>query len=110
MTKVYISSAMTGKPYFNHQAFFEKEAELRDYGYEVLNPAIIGQKHGFGKDYGFYLRKALIMLLDADIVLVFGDWKGSKGVAVERYVAGACGIPVFFSKEPLLNGVKRRLI
>ncbi|ACC98523.1 hypothetical protein Emin_0970 [Elusimicrobium minutum Pei191] len=77
--KIYISSAMSNKENFNQQAFFEKEAELRSRGYKnILNPAVIGQKHGFKKPYSFYMREAIKMLADADIMVVFGDWQKSK--------------------------------
>lgn len=97
--KIYISSSMTGKPNFNHQAFFEKEADLRSRGYKnILNPAIIGQKHGLNKPYAFYIREAFKMLLQADVMVLFGDWHKSKGAAWERQVAEICGIPVRVEK------------
>lgn len=93
--KIYISSAMTGKPGLNQQAFFEKEAELRSRGYKnILNPAVIGQKYGFDKPYSFYMSHAIKMLADADIMVVFGDWQDSKGVAWERQTAALFDIPV----------------
>ncbi len=94
MTKVYISSAMTGKPNYNTEAFFAKAKELQKRGLTVLNPAENSVKYGFNKSYGFYMREAIKMLLEADVMLVFGDWKDSKGVAYERQIAALCEIPI----------------
>lgn len=96
--KVYISSYMTGHDGFNISAFDAKKEELEAKGAQVLNPADIVRKYGLNKPYNFYLRKAMRMLLKADVVLVFGDKKAlslSRGVKKEVSLANLVDIPVF---------------
>lgn len=94
--KVYISSKMTGLPDFNFPAFDKKAEELEQrYGFKVLNPAEIGRKYGTNKSTAFYRRKNLEMLLQADILFVFGDTSGSKGVYFEISVAKEFGLPIW---------------
>lgn len=93
--KVYISSAMTGRTGFNYPAFNEKAEELRNLGFDVINPADIGEEYGFGMPHSFYMRKALEMLLGADILLVFGNIAGSRGVEFEVTVAKMLDIPIW---------------
>ena len=93
--KVYISSKMTGLPDFNFPAFDKKAEELRSMGFNVLNPAEIGRKYGTTKPIKFYRRKNLEMLLQADILFVFGDIAGSRGVEFEIIVAKGLGLPVW---------------
>ena len=92
--KVYISSKMTGLPDFNYSAFDKKAEELKAMGFNVLNPADIGRKYGTDKSTAFYRRKNLEMLLQADILLVFGN-TDSKGVEFEILTASEIGIPVW---------------
>lgn len=93
--KVYISSKMTGLPDFNFPAFDKKAEELRTMGFNVLNPADIGRKYGTNKSTAFYRRKNLEMLLQADILFVFGDMSGSKGVEFEVMVAKELNLPIW---------------
>lgn len=93
--KVYISSKMTGLPDFNFPAFDKKAEEMERCGFEVLNPAEIGRKYGTTKPIKFYRRKNLEMLLQADILLVFGDVSGSKGVEFEIVVAKELGLRIW---------------
>lgn len=93
--KIYISSKMTGLPDFNFPAFDKKTEELRTMGFEVLNPAEIGRKYGTDKSTAFYRRKNLEMLLQADVLFVFGNIAGSKGVEFEVTVAKMLDIPIW---------------
>lgn len=93
--KVYISSKMTGLPDFNFPAFDKKAEELKSMGFNVLNPADIGRKYGTTKPIKFYRRKNLEMLLQADVLFVFGNIAGSKGVEFEIVVTKELGLPIW---------------
>lgn len=97
--KVYISSKMTGLPDFNFPAFYKKAMELRNMGFEVLNPAEIGDKYGKYLKTSFYRRKNLEMLLQADILFIFGDVENSKGVEFEKLIARELGLPIWREEE-----------
>lgn len=98
--KVFISSKMSGLKNYGYENFFKKEQELRAQGLDVLNPADIGLKYGFDKPYSFYTRHSLQMLLQADIILCFGDYKNSPGARLELAIAKVSGIPVFVESIP----------
>lgn len=97
--KVYISSKMTGLKDFNYPAFYKKAMELRNMGFEVLNPAEIGDKYGKHLTTSFYRRKNLEMLLQADILFIFGDVSESKGVEFEKLIARELGLPIWCEEK-----------
>lgn len=97
--KVYISSKMTGLKDFNYPAFYKKAVELRNMGFEVLNPAEIGDKYGKAMPVSFYRHKNLAMLLQADILFVFGDVSESKGVEFEKLIARELGLPIWREEQ-----------
>ncbi len=96
---VYLSGPMTGLPDYNRAAFDMRAEAFKKLGYSVLNPAEISVTHGTDKAYSFYLKRALRMMLEADVVYVFGNWKNSKGVFVELYVARMLGMTVIFEQR-----------
>ena len=96
---VYLSGPMTGLPDYNRAAFNLRAEAFRAAGYSVKNPADISVTHGTDKAYEFYFKRALRMMLDADVVYVFGDISKSRGARLEVRVAKTCHIPVFFEGE-----------
>ena len=64
---VYIASKMSGLPNYNYDALAEKEKELREKGYVVINPT-----RNFGGDqtleYKDYIRANIHDLLQADAI------------------------------------------
>ena len=85
MSKTYLSGPMTGLPEFNHPAFFAKAAELRAEGRTVLSPALIVG----GQDWEWrdWMREALKMQMDADVVHMLPGWRRSRGARIERRLA-----------------------
>ncbi len=96
---VYLSGPMTGLADYNRAAFNMRAEAFKALGYTVLNPAEISVTQGTDKAYTFYLKRALRMMLEADVVYVFGNWKNSKGVFVELYVARMLGMTVIFEQS-----------
>ncbi|MGN0022656.1 MAG: DUF4406 domain-containing protein, partial [Elusimicrobiaceae bacterium] len=101
--KIYISSKMTGLEDFNFPAFYKKAMELRNMGLEVLNPAEIGDTYGKYLNTSFYRRKNLEMLLQADILFVFGDVENSKGVEFEKLIARELDLPIWREEREANN-------
>ena len=91
---VYLSGPMTGLPDYNRAAFNLRAEAFRAAGYSVNNPADISVTHGTDKAYEFYFKRALRMMLDADVVYVFGDTTQSRGVEMELQVAKMAGMQV----------------
>ena len=104
MKTIYISGPMKNMTDGNMPAFDEAEKQLKEMGYETLNPHKIGEELNIrffemGKipEYEDYLREDIIqMLTKCDAVLVLPGWRGSKGSKLEIANALACGIDVFF--------------
>ena len=101
--KIYISSKMTGLPDFNFPAFYKNAKELEAMGFEVLKPATIGDRYGTDKPISFYRRKNLEMLLQADILFIFGDVRGSKGVEFEKLIARELDLPIWREENEAKN-------
>ena len=91
---VYLSGPMTGLPDYNRAAFNLRAEAFRAAGYTVNNPAEISVTHGTSKSYGFYFRRAMRMLLNSDVVYVFGDITESKGALMELDVAKMAEMPI----------------
>ena len=91
---VYLSGPMTGLPDYNRAAFNLRAEAFRAAGYSVKNPADISVTHGTDKSYEFYFKRALRMMLDADVVYVFGDTTQSRGVEMELQVSKMAGMQV----------------
>ncbi len=90
--RVYLSGPMTGLPEHNYPAFQEGREELRALGHEVLCPAEAGVVEGWS--WADYLRRDLVMVCDAEAVVVLPGWAASKGARLEVHVAQALGMPV----------------
>lgn len=91
---VYLSGPMTGLPDYNRAAFNLRAEAFRAAGYTVNNPAEISVTHGTSKSYGFYFKRALRLLLESDVVYVFGDITKSRGAQFELEAAKMAEIPV----------------
>ena len=99
---VYLSGPMTGLPDYNRAAFNLRAEAFRAAGYTVNNPAEISVAHGTSKSYGFYFKRAMRMLLNSDVVYVFGDITESKGAIMELDVAKMAEMPIIW--EVCLRG------
>lgn len=105
MNNTYVAGPMTGIPAFNFPAFFAAEDELKNRGFDVINPA---RKDGFdptgmtGKEdlstVGFDLRQVLAWDLEqvakVDLVVVLPNYEVSRGARAEVATADALGVPV----------------
>lgn len=95
---IYISGPMSGYKNYNIEEFTKAEVYLQNLGFSsIKNPATIGINLDYRETYEFYLKKAIIMLLESDVLFLIGDEnsiKRSKGVQIELKVAKACNIPI----------------
>ncbi len=94
MSTIYLSGPMTGLPDYNYPAFNEAAAQLRQFGFRVLNPAEI-----FGGDMtrsrSEYLKADLLLLIqEAELVVTLPEWEQSAGARLEVEVAFQLGLPV----------------
>lgn len=93
--RVYISSKMTGLPNYGIDGFDAVKKKLEGLGFIVISPADTAKKYGTNMPRNFYMRKCVEDILKADAVILFGDWKNSKGAVFEITLANELDIPVF---------------
>ena len=89
--RIYVAGPMTGYPDCNYPAFNQAAEELRDLGYEVVNPA---ESTLVDAHYADFLREDLRLMLDCDAVAILPGWEHSVGARNEVMVAGVLGMPV----------------
>jgi nucleoside 2-deoxyribosyltransferase len=105
MKKIYIAGPMRGYPDYNFPLFKEVAEELRDYNWEVINPAELDTANGFDtdrhaesikrKELEDFIVRDVHLVMSCDAICVLPGWEKSYGVAVEVAVANYCGIPIF---------------
>ena len=104
MKTIYISGPMSNIPNSNLDEFDEAEKQLKQLGFDVLNPHKICEElnirfFGMGKipTYEDYLKEDIIQMLSkCDKVLVLPGWRQSKGAKLEIANAIECGLDVVF--------------
>ena len=93
---VYLCGPMTGLPDYNRESFNMRAEAFRAAGYVVNNPAEISVIHGLSKPYGFYFKRDMHLLIESDVVYVFGDITESKGALMELDVAKMAEMPIIW--------------
>ena len=104
MKTIYISGPMKNMKDGNMPAFDEAEKQLKQLGFNVLNPHKICEKlnikffeMGKSPEYEDYLKEDIIQMLSkCDTVLVLPGWRQSKGAKLEIANAIECGLDVVF--------------
>lgn len=90
----YISGPMRGLPNYNFDAFNLVASDLRERGFQVLNPA-----ENFGGDttlaWETYMRQDVEDVIGADFVVVLPGWENSVGAKIEVTLATSIGTPVY---------------
>ena len=109
--KIYIAGPMTGIKDWNFPAFFKAENELKELGYEVINPAhndgetieealaSAGSPERPNHSWASYMRRDLPNVLAVDALCVLPDWQRSKGARLEVQVAEALGLPIYVLRD-----------
>lgn len=92
---VYLSGPMTGYPDFNRPMFHQVKEWLTDQDnldqqqiVGILSPADITQgEYDPGEPWAFYMRQAVSMLMEADVMVMLPGWARSKGALREFNLA-----------------------
>lgn len=90
MTTLYVAGPMSGYPDYNYAAFHAADQQLRECGYEVLNPATNPECDSWDG----YMRAAIAQVIRADGIAILPDWQMSAGAALEVHIAHALRVPV----------------
>jgi len=94
---IYISGPMTGLPNLNYDAFYAKEEELTQRGWNVLNPAKVGDL----SDYDMYWPIDKAMLDGADAIYMLNGWENSKGALMEYTYAAEKSLSILWEDDAL---------
>ena len=91
--KLYLSGPMTGLPDYNFPAFEQARDRIRMMGHEVICPAEAGQVEGW--EWRDYMKRDILMMLEADSLVVLPGWEDSRGARLEVHLASALGMTVY---------------
>ena len=89
--RVYISGPMSGYPGWNFAAFNDAASQLRELGYEVVNPVDINTD--VTMPWAECLKADLAAVLECTDVACLAGWELSRGAVLEVHVAMALSIP-----------------
>jgi len=97
MKKIYISGKITGIEDQAAQLFEQAETDIRNAGFEPVNPMKLNHKHD--KSWESYMKADLKALLDCDGIFMLDNWSDSKGALIELDLALKVGVPVYRFKD-----------
>ena len=106
----YLASKMSGLPGYNYAEFIRIASLLRQRGYAFANPAefehekeraaiISGESDGPLWQDCLARDVAIVAHPECAGIIVFGDWKDSRGALLETEVASSLGKPIFEFSE-----------
>lgn len=97
---IYISGPMSGISDFNFPEFNRVATELREKGYEVINPAEIEQPVLQWSDC---MRNDIAELVKAGTIALLKGWENSAGSGMEITLSSALGIEIIdaYTLEPM---------
>ena len=110
MTKIYISGKITGLPFPEVKAKFQRMEELlEELGIMPVSPLRNGltDKHTWNE----HMIKDVEILLGCDGILMLDDWESSDGAMIERYIAEKKGMDIwyevpFIEKQKIVSNIK----
>lgn len=85
--RIYISGPMTGIPKHNYPKFNRFATELREQGYDVVNPAELDDVAEDPAEWHHYLRRDIVELVGCDSIFMLDGWENSKGAKLEHHLA-----------------------
>lgn len=104
---------MAGYPEHNYPAFMEASRQLREAGYQVINPAEVELSCGCppgAHEWVDYLRADIAEMLSAGVrgLALLPGWEKSRGANLEVSIARALGWPILDLSIWLDDPARRR--
>lgn len=90
--KIYLSGPMTGFDKFNYPLFDRIAKELREAGYDIINPS----ENRAAEDWQTSMIGSLRLLLHCRGIYMMQGWTDSKGASLEHEVAKELGYQVIY--------------
>jgi len=94
--RIYISGKITGMESKARQLFEAKEQELREQGYEPINPMKLPVNHD--KSWEAYMRECVKALCDCGSIYMMNNYRESKGANIELLVASYLGLTIIYEE------------
>lgn len=92
--RIYIAGPMSGKPQYNYPAFMRAETQLKAMGYEVVNPATMGDAYCTPDELSADQKLLKRLMLDelrecanCDAIYLLRGWEKSVGARAELALA-----------------------
>lgn len=90
--KIYISGKISGIENEAVKLFDIAEMQLKNEGYEVVNPMTLNHNHD--KSWHSYMKEDVKALCECDEIFMLSNWTDSKGAIIEHTIAMYLGISV----------------
>jgi len=98
---VYVSGPISESP--DHIKLFNEAVDfLKDRGHKPLDPLSIKPSREFlppRKEWVYYMKESVKMLMNADAIYMLDGWEGSQGATVEHDLAEKLDIPIYYASE-----------
>lgn len=97
MTKIYLSGPITGLSFDDVlRNFSNAESELKEQGYEVVNPI----NNGLNESHTWedHMKADIKLLLDCDEIYMLKGWKDSRGARLECAIALELDLEITYEK------------
>lgn len=96
----YLAGPMSGYPDFNYPFFDSIATSLRNSGHTILSPSgldngVPPESYNRTQSYKYYIYQSLMLLKEADAIILLPDWYYSKGARIELDIAIATEMPVY---------------
>ena len=100
MKKIYIAGKVTGlDPKHASQKFNDAEQSVKLAGFKAVNP--IKVVNNINAEWDSAMRLCIVSLMDCDAVLALPCMWRSKGAQIERELAKAVNLPIFYTIKDL---------
>ena len=93
----YVSGPITNVDGNNIPAFNAMAKELREEGYEVVNPVELDC--GNSPVWHCCLRRDIVELMKCDTIVLLPGWSESKGAQLEHYIACELGMDIIYPRN-----------
>ncbi len=90
--KIYISGKISGIENQATELFKNAENELKEKGFEVINPMALNHNHD--KSWHSYMKEDVKALCDCNCIYMLKNWTDSKGAIIEHTIALYLGLNV----------------
>ena len=92
MKRVYISGGITGVENYK-ESFSKKQTELEKNGFEVINPALLGNIMPKSASWEEYMIICVDLLCMCDYICMLCGWEKSEGAKAELKFSALNNIP-----------------